>query len=342
MKRISQTPKVPYAIQQDTREDPGVIGKYLYIGALVLFVSLIIHTLYGHWYILQGNGFIYSDNQSAALEFDATIRELFILEGQKVEKGAILFTFDSFSLKSQLIQSAYQISALQQNYFAAEQSLIQLTSQIQSTKKFTQFSQKLIKSLDELLDQKVISPLQMSPDAQRLYEAMSSLASYEAEYQQTLKNLSTVRHDLQKAQQYYDELLKYYEEGVFKASDDGVITNLIIWPGAVLNKGQVAFSLFHGKRYILAYANTETLVSYKVGDKLIVSINGAGMKVAKIARLFDSSERLPEEFQPPFKPTQRNQLMAIELLDNHLESLPIMSTVQLSKPLGFGLISWIF
>lgn len=342
MKRISQTPQAPINLQQDDRHDPHKIGKYLYLGALGLFLLTIVHILLGHWYILQGNGFVYSENQIAALEFDATIQEVFVKEGQFIEKQEPLFTFDSLALKTQLIQAAYQLSTLQQNTFSAEQSMIQLTNQIQSTKKFTEFSQKLAKSLDELLERKVISPLQMSPDAQRLYEAMSALASYQAEYAQTRQSLGQLKENLKKAQKYYDELVQYYEEGIFRAPEAGTVTELSVWPGSVLSKSATALRLFHGQRYILGYVNADTWVSYRVGDKLLVSVTGERTHVGKITHIFGSSEPLPAEFQPPFKPAQRNQLIAIELKSDALEQMPVMTTAQISKPLGFWLVSWLF
>jgi len=92
----------------------------------------------------------------------------------------------------------------------------------------------------------------------------------------------------------------------------------------------------------LAYLNAETWVSHKVGDKVLVSIPGLGTKIGIVDRLFPISDKLPEEFQPRFKPTQRSQVAFIEIPNLQLENTALMTTIKISKPLGFGLISWLF
>lgn len=337
MKRISK-PVSYYKVAQDTRVEPVRIGKYIYLTTLLIVSILIIHTLFGHWYVLQGEGFVYSENQTIALEFDATISNLRVQEGQHVEKSELLFNFESFDLKNQLFSMALQLSELQDRYSDALIQLVEIDAQLISTGHFVSFTKDLDRALQTLHEKKMISQTQMSAEMQRRYDAHTAITSYQAQKKQITHSLVALQKNITEASAYYESLKAYFNLGALYAPKAGVITQLHVFPGSVLKKGTPALQIFYGPRYILGYLNAETWVSHKVGDRVLVSIPGMGTKMGIIDRLFPISDKLPEEFQPRFKPTRRSQIAFIEIPDLKLDRTALMTTIKINKPLGFGLL----
>lgn len=341
MKRISK-PISFYQVAQDARQEPIRFGKYIYLTTLLLVGALIVHTLFGHWYVLQGEGFVYSENQAIALEFDTTVSNLQVQEGQRVQKEDLLFNFDSFDLKNQLFTMALQLSDLQERYSNALIQLTEIDAQLISAGHFASFTKDLDKALETLQKRKLMAPTQMSAEVQRGYDARTAITSYQTQKKQITHSLQVLEKNIEEATTYYQALQSYFNSGELRAPEAGVVTQLNVFPGSVLGKGNTALQIFYGPRYILGYLNAQTWVSHKVGDKVLVNIPGLGTKIGVIDRLFPISDKLPEEFQPRFKPTQRSQVAFIEIPQLQLDQSALMTTTTISKPLGFGLISWLF
>jgi hypothetical protein len=76
------------------------------------------------------------------------------------------------------------------------------------------------------------------------------------------------------------------------------------------------------------------LVSRAPGEPVIVAFPAGTIALGRIARITSVADRLPEEFQPRFKPAARQHLVAIEMDPRLLARYPVMTTAAIYKPLG--------
>ena len=67
---------------------------------------------------------------------------------------------------------------------------------------------------------------------------------------------------------------------------------------------------------------------------MIVNLPGRPLALGRIAELTSVADRLPEEFQPRFKPVERQRLVVVELEPEVLQGLPILTTASLYRPVG--------
>jgi len=98
MKKLRKT-KFDYKILTDVRKDELKFGRYLYLLILTIVIIVIIHVLFSHWYLMKGNGFVYSKHITIESEFKATVVQVYVENGQRVNVGQPLYSYNSIELK---------------------------------------------------------------------------------------------------------------------------------------------------------------------------------------------------------------------------------------------------
>lgn len=334
MKKIRQS-KTPYSKVLDIRQEQLRFGKYLYLCILTLVIIGLVQILFGHWYLLKGEGFIYSNNTQIGLEFDATINQVFVKDGTRVKQQQALFSYRSLELSKLLHQSLSQIISLESELHAANIAITHLDANLKSTQKYQQFTSKFHHDLQRLQKEGLIEVTKITPEAKRDFDADQKLIALQKEKEFIQVNIKTLKRRLKELQEHYKHMLYLFHNGMVEANATGVITELKVVSGQVLEKGQSALKIFYGPREIYTYFNQHSWVSYQVGDYVIVNIPQHGLLRGKITKLLPITDRLPEEFQPRFKARVRQQIAVIDIAQKKLQSTPVMSTVSVYKPLGY-------
>ena len=337
MKRL-QALNETYRIREDVRVEPVRLGKYVYLAMLGSLLVVIVHTLFGHLYMLSGEGFVYADSEEIALEFDATVSELAVSEGTPVKPGDLLLRYESIELQQQLVDLALRLSRLHQELNDARISLARVGTNLKAADKYARFAQELEGILRNLKDRGLITSTQLGPELERSYDALQSLTGYRAEQQQIEAGIKTLEANIARVERHYQRLLSAFNDGEIRAASHGVVTGLEVSKGSVLDDGRAAMRVFSNERYILCYFDTRSFVSYQAGDPVLVRLPDQGLVVARIKQLTQVSNRLPDEFQPRFKPQQRQQLALIEVDRELLNRSTVLSTVSASKP---PLLDWL-
>lgn len=331
MKKITPAHQT-YRQVEDIREEPIRFGKYLYLAVLGTFLMVIVHLLFGHIYLLRGGGYVYSDNRAVELEFDATIIDLNVHEGDRVEPNSPLFTYDSLSFRNQLIRIAFDISELKNNLGELNIQNLEMLNQIHFAKKYATWSEGLRADLLKLSKKSLVPRTQLSTESFRSFEAKERLESFKAEKKEIELNIDMLKANIAGLEHNYQALENRYNGGVVAAGVSGIVNGLQITPGDVLEKGDNAMRIFYGHRYIYAFFDQSSWVKYSPGDTVFVRIPGKSYVRGKIKELLPVTNRIPEEFQPRFKRTRRDQLALIEVKANLLDDIAILSTVSIFKP----------
>jgi len=331
MKRLQKLQQ-SYPIRADVRVEPVRFGKYVYLTMLTVLCTGLIHTLFGHLYLLRGDGFIYADNEDVALEFDATIETLAVDEGEQVSQGQLLLRYDSVALHRQLVELALQISRLEREYENAQIDRVRVEAALAAASDYAEYSEELEQTLRNVKGQGLIASTQLGSQLQRSFNAVEALTGYQAEQRQLENALRISQENIKRVQIHYQALLAAFGDGEVKAGRDGVVTQLQVTQGSVLKAGTAALRLFDNKRYILCYFDERSFVSYRTGDKVLVSLPHKRFAQGTIKTLTQVSEPLPDEFQPRFRQRERQQLALIEVAPELLAGSAVLGTVKLYKP----------
>lgn len=321
-----------HPLVKDLRNDNLWFGKALY-GSIIgcLFLGLF-HLFLGHTYWLTGDGFVYSDNYEVALEFDATVTHLAVGDGERTQAGEPILTFRSFDLERQLADTGVRLGELQHDLVDTEIELAAVSEHQAAAEEYEHFTATLDEGLTTLASAGHLSLLQSSPERKRRFEAREARIRYHSQASRLADSHKKLEARLASTQSLFDRLMAQYNDGQILAPVDGIATNIQVKPGTVLSKGQSALQLFHGPRYLYCYFDTSSWVSAEVGGKVWVQVPGQRWVTGVIYDLLPVSERVPEEFQPHYKPKQRHQLAKIQLPNGYLDNLALLSTVRVHKP----------
>lgn len=341
MKRIkpqSPTHQLAYA----PRSSAIHFGKWLYLSLLTFFAFFLFHVLLSNLYLLKGEGFVFSDNRAIALEFDATVSQLLVKEGDKVALQQPLFQFDGFQIRQSIAQLSLSISQLEKDLLQNQIALSETRAQYQATKEYVNFTSGLQSALTDLEKKRFVAKTEIAQDARRHFDAVQKMNQYEATIPHLELATQQFQRQLDNSNVQLAALEQQFNQGEVLAPVAGIVTQLNFMPGAMLQKGQTALQIFYGQPYLYTYFEESSWVSYDIGDKVLVKLpDHRGYKIGTVVKRLPLSLPLPAEFQPKFKPALRNQLAVIELPAEILENSPLLSTAQVRKPLGFGLISWL-
>jgi multidrug resistance efflux pump len=319
---------------EDVRHEPLRIGRIIYLVVIGALVVALFHFAVGHLYLLRGDGFVYAKNTVVALEFDARIAALHVEEGDTVEPGELLLRYDSFALRRDFVEFSTRIGELERRVSEARIQKSRLDATIETARDYSQLTQEVESAVAKLLSEGLASNSRMSTEALRRFEARRDLLSFIAERDQIAAEAARLAEGIRETRGYLNDLIARFDGGDVRAGERGVVTSLSVSAGAVAKKGDPLLRIFSGKRFVLSYLDDASLVSRAPGEPVIVAFPAGTIALGRIARITSVADRLPEEFQPRFKPAARQHLVAIEMDPRLLARYPVMTTAAIYKPLG--------
>ena len=326
--------ETPYRMAEDIRHEPLRTGRIIYLAIIGALVVALFHFAAGHLYLMRGDGFVYARNTVVALEFDARITALDVEEGDTVEPGQTLLQYDSFALRRDLVEFSTRISELERRLSEARIQKARLDATVATAADYSELTREVEDAVAKLRSEGLAPNSRISTEAARRFEARRDLLGFVAERDQTAAEAVRLADGIERTRRYLDDLIARFDHGEVRAGDRGVVTSLAVSTGAVAKKGDPLLRIFSGKRFILAYLDDSSPVSRSPGEPVIVALPAGTIALGRIARITSVADRLPEEFQPRFKPTARQHLVAIEIDPLLLARFPVMTTAAIYKPLG--------
>jgi multidrug resistance efflux pump len=338
MRKLKQKQSA-YKLGKDIRQEQLRLGKYIYLTIIIIIAVILIHILFSRFYMAEGSGFVYSDNALIELQYEAKVTNVLVKDGERVKKGQLLFRYQSLELQ-QLMQNALIAMKNTKNQLAQKQEkVLTLQKQIAASKHYSKYTQDVSSKLEALKEKGLVSTKTLTPEANRNYNVTIQLHFYEEQLKATRADIEILKTQVAHLDKNYQSLLAIYNGGEERAPVSGVITSLNVKPGQVLETAETAMQIFHGNHYVLAYINQDSWIKVHQGDHILVNLPGEGHVLGRVVRILPITEKLPEEFQPRFKSTQRHQVVRIEANHKALNAMAIMSTVKVYKPFGLGLWS---
>lgn len=326
--------KAIYRLPPDVRREPLQVGKIIYLTAITAIILVLFHMAFGHLYLLRGKAFVYAPSRTVALEFDARIVRVRAGEGERVAPGELLLTYDSLAVRRDLVEFATRISELEERLGQARIERARLEATIAAARSYSMLTSEVEEAVSGLLGRGLAANSRLSTEAHRNFEARRDLLAFIAERDQLEKEIARLGESLRTTRGYLADLVGRFNSGEVRTVDGGIVANLAVLPGAVVGKGQELLRVFSGAPFVLAYMEDSSYIPYRPGDPVLVKFPGASTRLGRVAKRMWVADRLPEEFQPQFKPTDREYLVYIELDPEILTQFPVMTTATVYKPLG--------
>jgi multidrug resistance efflux pump len=326
--------ETPYRMAKDIRHEPLRIGRLIYLAIIGALLLTLFHIAIGHLYLMRGGGFVYAESAVVALEFDARITALSVDEGDTVVPGQVILRYDSFALRRDLVEFSTRISELERRLSEARIQKARLDATIETASDYSALTREVEDAIAGLRSEGLVPNSRISTEAARGFHARRDLLGFIAERDQTAAEASRLAEGIDRTRGYLDDLIARFDHGEVRADAQGVVTSLAVSPGTVAKKGDPLLRIFSGKRFILAYLDDSSPVSRTPGEPVIVALPAGTLALGRIARTTAVADRLPEEFQPRFKPAARQHLVAIEMDSRLLAGFPVMTTAAIYKPLG--------
>lgn len=340
MRRIKK-PSMLYKTPQDIRRHSFGVAKYVYLSILLLFVFIILNYIFYPAYLLNGDGFVLSERETVALEYDAKVKLLLVENGETVEAGQSLFLHDSLYYKSVFIKSTTDYADILMKYHKFLSDMNKLKAQITASKEYSQFVETNKKKLDQLYSGHVTDIDRVLNETTRLYESNKDLLTLKAEYESTIKAFDQLKDVVGLSSKTLSDMIEEFNDGLVKTPVSGVVGGLSITPGTVVLKGEPIMELYYGRRYISVLFE-ESFIEHKVGDPVIVYIPGKKFKVGRIVDVGAYSAKLPEEIKPKYRPPGRRSIATVLVEQDVLKDMDIMTVVEVFKPAGLDTFCMVF
>lgn len=332
MQKIKK-PSMVYKTPQDVRRHSFGVAKYVYLSILAFFVFVILNYIFYPAYILNGDGFVLSERENIALEYDAKVKLILVGNGDRVEAGDSLFLHDSIDFKTGLIKSSTEYADTLIKFQSYVTELNKLRAQIRASKAYFDFVEKNKKKLDELYRGRITDIDRVLNETTRLYESNKDLMGLKAEFESANKAYDQLRQVVGLSGRALTDMIDEFNDGLVKTPVSGIVGGLRIAPGSIVKKGDTIIELFYGKRFI-SILFEESFVSFDLGDPVMVYIPGHRMTIGRIVDIGAYSARLPEEIKPKYRPPGRRRLATVLIEEGHLKDLDIMTVVEAYKPVG--------
>ncbi len=296
--------------ENDVRASKPKWGRYIYLACVLGFFAYLGNLLIGPMIWLQAEGLVTAENMVIASPYESQVLEISVQPGQIVHKGQVLGKVHSPQVASVLADLASQNAAT-----VARQAELSIKVEVADT--VMQSAKERLAEAENSLRKKtgarsLITDASYSSAMREHYLAAQELAMREAERRSSLAQLEKLEAAQAEAAAAMNDIRNRYSDGAITAPADGVITNTVARQGDVVRPGAPLAEMFVGGKFVLAYLETGTLYSVKVGEPVKVT-GGFAKSTGTIVQILPLTVQLPAEFQKTFRPTARGQVARISL-----------------------------
>jgi multidrug resistance efflux pump len=303
-------------LQNEVRNTGHEIGRYVYISILVILFIWIADTFFGDYFIFRAEGLVLKERHTAAVGYTADVKEVFVVEGQRIKKGAPVVRVSSVQILEQITNLSIKLADL-------EAQQLELKSQSQINVKLLPYAQKRAGDMQKLrkIEEKAIkdglaSSRALSDMLEDEYNSLMQLEKLKTEKKTLQLQLDGITGIIYSLQYTLNEVEANYGKGLIKAPEDAIVSKVSVNPGSVIRTGDTMAQMLSGKSYILAYIQPGALYQVEEGKEVSI-FYGVNDLEGTIDEIYPVSAQLPAEFQRNFRPRDRSQIVRIEITPDY-------------------------
>ncbi|HOV03281.1 MAG TPA: HlyD family efflux transporter periplasmic adaptor subunit [Kaistiaceae bacterium] len=313
MRALRKRPRPDNLVSQQ-RKATNSVGRIVYLGLVAALLVAVMNFLFGDMVFLRADGLVLRDRTSLAATYLAQVIDVEVKAGDAVREGEVVLRVQSGDMLERLAE-------LSANRARIASQLVDFKVRLETSRQLVPLAgrreaetSRLIADFDSLSDRSLISSARYEEallaqfDAQHDYVKLSTESST---LENELRVLEAAQADAEAA---LADLRSHYRDGVLTAPADGSVDADVPSPGDVFRPGDEILSVYSGEAYVLAYLPRRYLFDLEPGMPVEVS-NGRLTAAGEIEAILPVTGAAPAEFQNTFRPTDRNQLARIRLIE---------------------------
>jgi membrane fusion protein (multidrug efflux system) len=252
------------------------------LGALVLIVGGITYWLSGGRYIETEDAYVQANVLNVTTDVSGLVDEIYVHEGQIVEKGQVLFRLDpsQFQLavdqaQANLDQAMLQLNSLKADYLTAQQQVVAQQARVEEDRAtFDRYA--------ALVSHNAVTRQRYDDAKYKLAADQASLGANQASAASALARLGAKADAPVESMPAYKQAAarladaqRDYRHSIVRASFAGVVTQVNkLQPGQYLAAGMPAFGLVDTQKMWVEAEPKETALTYaRAGEPASISID---------------------------------------------------------------------
>jgi multidrug resistance efflux pump len=294
--------------------------KWTYLLGLLAFLGWLGNFFAGGYVYPSGEGMVIGVPAVVAAEFNATIREVLVKEGQELSKDEVVLRITS----QQMAESRAKLTAesVQRSAKVAEMQIRSevINATLGSAETREEASSQGQTQLDTIYKKGYLPVITRTAAAEQAYRGKLDAETLRVEQRALGDQLRQLSVASEQANLALSDSLALFDTGQMRAPIKGTISAVLVSPGAVVRAGDPMLEIVGEHRFVIAWFPVGRLFAahgYDLAVGRSVSVDpGNGSIPGKISKISTVAGALPREFQKSFAPTERQQFIWIEFDKN--------------------------
>lgn len=308
--RLKKRPRLD-ALDNEIRARKGSLGRWLYLGAITVFVLWLGDLFAGDLLYFKADGLVVRDRVVVATQFPASVEAVEVAEGDQLTGGDSIIRLRSQSVEENLAELSSDLAQL----MTRSADMRVRASVIEAIEPVVDKNLTAARSNRANAEAPRTQAMFTARDRARLFEqeltSVQTKAQIAAERRAIASDLPTIEAAVKRADEALQRLAETYADGTLTAPTDGVVGYLHVSPGSVVKAGEALLEVFHGEPYVLAAIPEGALYSLQAGDRVTVRL-GFDRYAGRVARIYPVTAELPPEFEDRFNQSKRAPMARIE------------------------------
>jgi len=296
----------------DVRRRVSRLGRWVYICFLALFFLWIFDLFVGPLLHLNADGLLVAEHVSVAVPFTAQVTDVHVMPGARVNEGDPLAQVQSVDLQQSIAMLTARLADLKTRRVDIARKAHVARAVLAVASHRNRESEKTIGRITDIRNGGHVSLSTWSQALNDRFDAKEEVVALQAEAETAGTGLTAIDEALNKAEAAVDDLRSAYNDGLIKASANGIVGLRTARPGDVVPIGVPMMVVYLPAPHVLAYLETGTLYTIKPGDEVEIS-DGFVTAKGHVGEILPVADTLPEEFRKAFQPRGRSQVARIVL-----------------------------
>ncbi|MEE3046119.1 MAG: HlyD family efflux transporter periplasmic adaptor subunit [Pseudomonadota bacterium] len=288
------------------------LGRWIYVGILLLVGLWIFDVFLGQFFFLRGNGLIVARPYVVASEYIGTVRNIAVRQGDRVQRGDVVAHLSSREYDEELARLRFELSNLSADRARMSSQLAGARELVSLARKRLQSAARFRERLETGLEDGVSTGTALNTAYEREYSAREDLERITSDIITRRAEVKALYQQIDQRYVLIHNIEAAYDEGRLVAPESGIVTEISAIESSVIRPGNPIMTIAAGKPYVLAFFDNGSLYELEPGQEVTMYYGTKSLK-GKVTSLLPVSEQLPEEFQRSFQPTSRAQIAEVEI-----------------------------
>src|SRR5215831_5411285 len=285
--------------------------KWTYLLALIAFGVWMFDVFLGADIYLRAEGLVLGKPAVVAAEYNVTVRDVLVKEGDRVAEGQVVVQVSSQQIAEVRARLSSEAAARPRlGDMEIRREVVRATLAAAEHREAVAMESK--NRLDESYKKGLLPALTRTAAAEQAYQGQKDAEALRAEKRALTDQMKMLTVATEQADLALSNLLDLYDQGRLHAPIAGTVNSVLANRGAVVRAGDALLELVGDHRFVVAWVPVGRWHKLDVGQPVSIDAGAGAALPGTIARIGTVASALPREFQKAFTPTERLQLVWIE------------------------------